>query len=309
MQPQDKGIFKGVFEKATMGECNYRTDGLRVHNIAQSVIEGEDVLVSLHGDIQVTEKYATIGLDPLYEDENGWNKNHMEAVYNGAWNELTKTASSVGLLTNPSRLEWHWEAGKGAKLDSDKPTIRSSNDKPSETDNFVFPALSRFYFKATFTAKPLRARTEECSLHPSIHGQWLYDNSYLKAYWSPASGLFYNEEDWPGAEVFIERWESYGYPLIAEGVVGFGFGYPTGKIYLTRDGRLVGTICKVSKRAPWRPSIGWSCVGLVEMSSNFCSRRFEFLGWEAPIEEIEAMYETKKGEEITTPGRGRMVKA
>ncbi|KAF3230343.1 hypothetical protein TWF191_010229 [Orbilia oligospora] len=181
-------------------------------------------------------------------------------------------------------------------------------------DNFVFPALSRFYFKATFTAKPLRARTEECSVRadfdirliasPLDTRQWLYDNSYLKAYWSPASGLFYNEEDWPGAEVFIERWESCGYPLIAEGVVGFGFGYPTGKIYLTRDGRLVGTICKVSKRARWRPGIGWSCVGLVEMSSNFCSRRFEFLGWEAPIEEIEVMYETKKGEETTTPGRG-----
>ncbi|KAF3219604.1 hypothetical protein TWF106_007027 [Orbilia oligospora] len=182
-----------------MGECNYRTDGLRVHDIAQSVTEGEDVLVSLLGDIQVTEKYATIGLDPLYEDENGWNKNHMEAVYNGAWNELTKTASGVGLLTNPSRLEWHWEAGKGAKLDSDKPTIRSSNDESSETDNFVFPALSRFYFKATFTAKPLRSRTEECTVRadfdirliasPLDTQQWLYDNSYLKAYWSPASGL------------------------------------------------------------------------------------------------------------------------
>ncbi|KAF3148221.1 hypothetical protein TWF594_001414 [Orbilia oligospora] len=53
-----------VFEKAMTSECFHRqvpaTETPTVHRKARDVIGGENFLVSLLGDIQVTEKYATM---------------------------------------------------------------------------------------------------------------------------------------------------------------------------------------------------------------------------------------------------------
>ncbi|KAF3270421.1 hypothetical protein TWF132_004229 [Orbilia oligospora] len=120
-----------VFEKAMTSECFHRqipaTETSTVHRKARDVIGGENVLVLLLGDIQGTEKYVTMfanlqclalqgnweelyemlntrGVDPLYDDDNGWNKHHMEAVYNGVWNESTKPTPYMGPLPAPSMV-------------------------------------------------------------------------------------------------------------------------------------------------------------------------------------------------------------
>ncbi|KAF3277962.1 hypothetical protein TWF970_004840 [Orbilia oligospora] len=325
-----------AFEKAMTSECSHRripaTETPTVHSEARDVIEGEDVLVSLLGDIQGTEKYArmfanlqclvlqgnwedlheilnTRGVNPLYEDDNGWNKFHMETVYNEVWNESTKPALDMGPLPTPSRLEYHWEVGTGnVKLDSDKLRIKCFDRyAPNDAsiflaDNFISPVPSRFYFEATLTSKPLYSYTEEWTVDfeiglmasPFDTKQWPYRDSRLTVYWNSAGRFVYNYAEFPTARVW--DWEFPNYRF--SGVLGVGFDYPTGKIYFTRDGRLVGAICKVSKRARWRPGIRWPYTGPADMSLNFGSRSFKFLDWEAPIEEIEAICEQRKEERL-----------
>ncbi|KAF3148220.1 hypothetical protein TWF594_001413 [Orbilia oligospora] len=136
----------------------------------------------------------TRGVDPLYDDDNGWNKHHIEAVYNGVWNESTKPTPYMGPLPAPSRLEYHWEIGTGcAKLDLDKLRIRCFNRDNHKTDNFMFPVPSRFYFEATFMSKSLRAQIEEWAVRfqiglmasPFDTQQRPYRNGELTVYWDP----------------------------------------------------------------------------------------------------------------------------
>ncbi|KAK6524435.1 hypothetical protein TWF281_011343 [Arthrobotrys megalospora] len=122
-----------------------------------------------------------------------------------------------------------------------------------------------------------------------------FDGSYLKMLrWDGEKGVFINPYDSEiekegNVPVEIGQWHDNGEKQIT---IGLGFDYPTGKLYFTKGGRLIGQICRVTTAARWRPGIN-SRSGVRHVRVNFGAEDFAFQDWNLPMDQIENMLQSR----------------
>ena len=123
------------------------------------------------------------------------------------------------------------------------------------------------------------------------------ENDVMTVYWASQDGIFHNNSINPPDQVYIGLWCEERSDSV--GPIGLGFDYPTGKIYFTKDGQLIGDIYQVTKRDRWKAGIDITVGPKINLTVNFGSTAFAFQDWETPIEEIEAIYKEQwKGSRV-----------
>ncbi|KAK6331630.1 hypothetical protein TWF718_002179 [Orbilia javanica] len=271
------------------------------------------------------------GIGSGSQDDYGWNESNMNIVFNGNWNELQNdSCQPLGVILTPSQLRGcgtgniqGFELGESAEnslgLEVRAPRDpRTPNEEHQElfvADNFIPPIPSRFYFEINFNLEGVGSsfpRSKSNTLQiglisiPFDASALLDKKQNMTLCWCGNTGRFYNNADASAAPVEVggcisaETLKSMSKSGgDREGTMGLGFDYPTRKIFFTRNGRLLGPICKVTKRAQWKPSVYVATQNMTQgcmvdwekidslLTVNFGTKEFEFRGWEAPIEDFE----------------------
>lgn len=325
-------IGERAFELAIASKCPHSTDRLSKENPSDSqavaMKTDEDLLISLLGDIQVASQNSTLfanlqclalqqgwtalqkvldtrGIDPSSTDDSGWNQYHMLNVFNGTWIESQESGDfPLDVKLRPSALEYYyWCRSDGDEIDMIDSTKTLRMSKVSEAqylaDNLIPPMPSRFYFEVMLEGKSLTYGDffRIGLMSAPFDLPQLSEHRVMTVYWASYEGIFHDNSTDPPNQVYIGPWAEESSNSYVMDPIGLGFDYPTGKIYFTKGGQLIGDIYQVVKRDRWRPGVSVTSGSEVSLTVNFGSEDFAFRNWEAPIEEIETMYAEQPKEE------------